>query len=227
MLHVKQSVPDSVQTERAAFAEALNASCEALAKLDRYAEILVEWNQKFNLVSETTLPHIWQRHFLDSAQFMRIAPREAKSLADLGSGAGFPGLVLSIMGIRNVHLVESIGKKANFLRTVIEELKLDTKVLNMRIESIHEIKFDVITARALKPLPQLLKLAKPLMKKDSLCIFLKGQQLDGELTESRKYWRFDHETFSSLSDRSGRVLKITNLNPVAGSQKNAARRNLK
>ena len=128
---------------------------------------------------------------------------------------------------RTCILIESIGKKANFLRAVIEELKLDAKVLQIRIESIHNMKFDVITARALKPLPQLLKLAKPLMKKESICIFLKGQQLDVELTEAGKYWKFEYETFSSLSDRSGRVLKITNLYPIAGSEKHAARRNLK
>jgi 16S rRNA (guanine527-N7)-methyltransferase len=229
MLHVKHRapVPEINQAERTEFAEAMNASREALAKLDRYAELLGEWNQKFNLVAESTLPHIWQRHFLDSAQFLKNASREASSLADLGSGAGFPGLVLSIMGVPNVHLIESTGKKAKFLQAVIDDLKLDAKVLQTRIENIRETKFDIITARALKPLPELLKLAKPLMKKESICIFLKGQQLDVELTESSKYWKFEYETFPSLSDRSGRVLKITSLNPIAGSEKHAARRNSK
>ena len=100
-----------------------------------------------------------------------------------------------------------------------KSLKLNAIVHQVRVESICDIKFDVITARALKPLPELLKLAKPLMKRDSLCIFLKGQQLDAELTDSAKYWRFDYETFPSLSDPSGRVLKIRNLHSSGRWQK--------
>jgi 16S rRNA (guanine527-N7)-methyltransferase len=224
MLHVKQSVPDTSQSGRDEFAKTINASREAFSKLDRYAELLVEWNQRFNLVSDSTLPRVWSRHFLDCAQLLRHIPEGAKSLADLGSGAGFPGLVLSILGMRHVKLIESIGKKANFLRTVIEELKLDATVHQTRIEDMHDMRFDVITARALKPLPQLLELAKPLMKKESLALFLKGQNLAIELTESAKYWRFEYETFPSLSDRSGCVLKITNLTAKSGSEKHAARR---
>jgi 16S rRNA (guanine527-N7)-methyltransferase len=224
-IHVKQSVPEASQSGRDEFAKIMNASREAISKLDRYAELLNEWNQRFNLVAESTLPHVWSRHFLDSAQLIKHIPEGTKSLADLGSGAGFPGLVLSVLGVLHVHLIESIGKKANFLRAVIDDLNLDATVHQTRIEDKHDMKFDVITARALKPLPQLLELSKPLIKKESLCLFLKGQQHGNELTESAKYWRFDHETFPSLSDRSGCVLKITNLRARAGNEKNAARRN--
>jgi len=186
-------------------------SHETALKLDRYVELLREWNAKFNLIADSTFPQIWRRHFLDSAQMMKYMPREAETLADLGSGAGFPGMVISILGFPKTHLIESIGKKATFLRAVVEDLKIAADVHQVRVESLHGIKFDVITARALKPLPQLLKYAKPLMKKESLCLFLKGQQVDVELTEAGKYWKFDCETFQSLSDSSGRVLKIRNI----------------
>jgi 16S rRNA (guanine527-N7)-methyltransferase len=186
-------------------------SHETLEKLDRYAELLGEWNAKFNLIGEKSLPHIWRRHFLDCAQLIKFIPESARSIADLGSGAGLPGIVLSILGAPQVHLIESTGKKANFLREVINELKLNAIVRQMRIESLHNIRFDVITARALKPLPQLLKLSKPLINKDSLCLFLKGQTVHSELTEACKLWKFGAEIFPSLSDASGQVLKICNL----------------
>ncbi len=192
------------------FLRHFSVSYETRGKFERYAELLGEWNEKFNLVAASTIPHIWQRHFLDSAQLLKFIPTDAKMIADLGSGAGFPGLVLSIMGAPHVRLIESIGKKANFLRTVIDELTLDAEVMQARIEET-DLKADVITARALKPLPELLKLSKPLMKKDSLCLFLKGQQLDVELTEAAKYWKFDSETIPSLSDSSGSILIVRNL----------------
>jgi len=212
-------VPEINQSDREEFSRHFPVSHETLKKLDRYAELLIEWNTKFNLVSQTTLPHVWRRHFLDSAQLARFIPEKAKTIADLGSGAGFPGIVLSIMGTSEIHLIESIGKKAVFLREVVKELTLNAIVHQARAESISDTKFDVITARALKPLPELLVLSKPLMKKDSLAIFLKGQSVDGELTEARKYWKFDCEMFHSLSDPSGRVLKIKNLQSSGKWQK--------
>lgn len=204
-------MPELDHAGREEFIRHFPVSHETLSKLDRYAELLAEWNQKFNLIAESTLPQIWRRHFLDSAQLIKFVPEEAKTIADLGSGAGFPGIVLSIISAHEVHLIESIGKKADFLSAVVSELKLNSVVRKIRVESLYNTQFDIITARALKPLPQLLKLSKPLMKKDSLCLFLKGQSVEVELTESRKYWKFDAETIPSLSDPSGRVLKIRNL----------------
>jgi len=204
-------VPKLDASGRTEFLRHFPVSHETAAKLDRYAELLGEWNQKFNLVADSTFPHVWQRHFLDSAQLMNHIPSNAETLADLGSGAGFPGVIISILGFPKVHLIESIIKKANFLRELVKELRLSADVHQVRIESMAGIKFDVVTARALKPLPQLLKYAQPLMKKDSLCLVLKGKQADAELTESAKYWKFNSEIFPSLSDSSGRVIKIRNL----------------
>jgi 16S rRNA (guanine527-N7)-methyltransferase len=187
-------------------------------KFQRYAELLIEWNQKFNLIAPSTLPHIWSRHFSDSAQLFSLIPKKDDLiLTDLGSGAGFPGIVLSLMGIKNIHLIESTGKKANFLRAVIETLDLDATVHQCRIEEIKNFKADIITARALASLRELFTLAAPLLKKDGLCLFLKGQKAEEELTDSQKYWMFDCTATQSLSDPSGSVLAIRNL-------KNAARK---
>lgn len=196
---------------RAEFLKQFPVSHETLAKLDRYAELLAEWSRKFNLVAKSTLPDIWTRHFLDSAQLLKFIPAKAGNIADLGSGAGFPGLVLAIMGAPQVDLIESTGKKADFLRIVADELKLNASVHQSRIEDIRGFRADVITARAVAPLKELIVLANPLMKKDSLCLFLKGRNADAELTESAKYWRFACEKHTSISDPSGSVLILTDL----------------
>jgi 16S rRNA (guanine527-N7)-methyltransferase len=205
------SEPDDDKERTAFFSHFLMVSRETAGKLDRYAALLREWNEKFNLVATSTLPSLWSRHFLDSAQLIKYIPASAKTLADMGSGAGFPGLVLSIMGMPEVHLVESIGKKAAFLQAVIDELGLNTTVHLSRVEALRDLHVDIITARALKPLPELLSLAKPLTRNDSFCLFLKGQHADAELTEARKYWTFACEKTPSLSDPSGSVLKISHL----------------
>jgi 16S rRNA (guanine527-N7)-methyltransferase len=187
-----------------------------LAKLDRYAELLVEWNQMFNLVAASTLPHIWKRHFLDSAQLRRFIPPEAESIADLGSGAGFPGLVLAILGAPKIYLIESVGKKAKFLHEVIDELKVDAVVRHERAEQIKDLKVDIITARACASLNELLTVAKPLAKPDSLYLFPKGQNVDAELTESAKYWTFTHAKRQSISDGSGSVLILKDVKSKNG-----------
>ncbi|MDP9127802.1 MAG: 16S rRNA (guanine(527)-N(7))-methyltransferase RsmG [Pseudomonadota bacterium] len=205
--------------DKVAFLAQFPVSYETAKLLEQYAFLLCDWNEKFNLVATSTLDTLWRRHFMDSAQLLRFIPEKAANIADLGSGAGFPGLVLSILGARGVVLIESTGKKADFLRKVIEDLGLTARVLQERIENITEPKFDVITARALKPLPELLKLAQRLTKKETICLFLKGQKLDAELTESSQWWRFTHQRHVSLSDPSGNVLIIRDL-----QYKNAAPR---
>ena len=189
---------------------------ETILRLDAYRERLIFWNDKMNLVAPSTISQIWVRHFLDSAQLMPLIPEEATSVADLGSGAGFPGLVLSILAKetkKNLHVfaIESTGKKAEFLATVAEELGLEVSVKRERIETIKNLKADIITARALTALPELLKYANRLIKKDSLCLFLKGRKATEELTEAEKYWTFNTTIHKSLSDESGKILVIKNL----------------
>ncbi|MDD3371404.1 MAG: 16S rRNA (guanine(527)-N(7))-methyltransferase RsmG [Alphaproteobacteria bacterium] len=189
---------------------------ETKRNLFRYRDLLVEWNDRINLVAKSTLPDIATRHFLDSAQLMSYIPETALSLADMGAGAGFPGLVLAILAKGQgrklkVYAIESIGKKADFLQAVVDDLGLNVEVRRERVENIHDLKTDVIAARALKALPDLLKYANGLMKKGSFCLFLKGKSLTEELTEAQKYWTFDQEIHQSRSDDSGQILIVKNL----------------
>lgn len=200
----------SNELNKAAFGPC-QVSHEAWAKFESYAALLKEWNEKFNLVASSTLPQLWQRHFMDSAQLFPLLPAHTRCLVDLGSGAGFPGLVLSIMGVPEVHLIESIGKKATFLRAVVQELGLKAVVHQARIESVRDLQADVVTARALTALPTLLSLAKPFMTKESVGLFLKGEKAEAELTQAHKYWTFVCNKNQSLSDPSGVVLQISEL----------------
>ncbi len=214
-----------MEQEKQEFIRLTSAPREAVEKLERYAALLVEWSAKFNLVAPSTLPHIWSRHFLDSAQLYPLVPkRDGLLLADLGSGAGFPGLVLSVMGVENVHLIESTGKKADFLRAVIGELGLDTVVHQQRFEDMVEFRADIITARALASLKELLPMIMPMLRRESLCLFLKGQNVDVELTEAQKCWMFEFEKTQSLSDPSGTVLTVRNLKKDAIKPAKSARK---
>ena len=180
-------------------------------RLEHYAARLVEWNEKFNLVAPSTIPQMWARHFLDSAQLWTHLPAKTQRLVDLGSGAGFPGLVLAILGVPEVHLIESTGKKARFLSLIAEELQLNVTVHAARAEGIKGLKADVVTARAVAALRALLSLANPFMTENSMAVFLKGETVQAELTEARKYWTFSCEPKPSLTSASGTVLTISKL----------------
>lgn len=203
---------DKSDCGKADFIKHFQVPRETVHRLDAYATLLAEWNGKFNLVAASTMPQLWTRHFLDSAQLTAYIPSAAASLVDMGSGAGLPGLVIAILCPQLAcHLIESTGKKADFLRLVAKELALNVVVHQARIEAIRGLEADIVTARALKALPELLSYAKPLLKKDSFCLFPKGQNVDAELTAARKYWTFTVEKHQSLSDSSGSILKIGDL----------------
>ncbi len=205
-----------MNTGKNTFLKFVNVSYETIHRLSLYEEMIISWNQKFNLVSENTISQIWTRHFLDSAQIMKYIPKSAQSLADMGSGAGFPGIVLALLAKEagrelKVFLIESTKKKARFLKAVAEELKIKVTVREERIEDIKDLKADVITARALTALPELLKYANCLKKKETVFLFLKGARYAEELTEASKYWKFAIDIHPSLTDDSGRVLVMKNL----------------
>lgn len=199
-----------------AFIDARGISQAQLSDLEHYRVMLAAANRHMNLVGASTLGDFWRRHFLDSAQLVALAP-DARTWADLGSGAGLPGLVLAILlkpcaGAR-VHLVDSMAKRCRFLSEVVRALALPAEVHCERAERL-ALNVDVVTARACAPLTRLLGFAHPSMGGSSRALFLKGAEVDSEIAEARKSWRFAVTTHASLSDPRGRVVEISELASV-------------
>ena len=188
----------------------LGVSRETIDQFKEYLTLLEKWQPKINLVAQSTLGHAWQRHILDSAQLAAFYPPNTKHILDVGSGAGFPGLVLAIMGGVEVDLVESNQRKAVFLSTVIRLLGLPAKVHNERIETLPNLSADVITARALAPVPKLMKLIENQITADNVCLFLKGASVEDELTNWQSYSNMSVISHPSLSGPNGVVLEIKN-----------------
>jgi 16S rRNA (guanine527-N7)-methyltransferase len=198
------------------FATQANVSRETLARLKAYVGLLQDWNARHNLVSAKSLEDVWHRHVWDSAQLAPLVPQNAKTIADLGSGAGFPGLVLAelLRGRVAVTLFESTRKKCDFLTAAAERMQLPVTIVNARIEAGGLGRFDVVTARALAPLDKLLGYAQQLVDKRTVCLFLKGQSLGAELTEARKSWRMKALQHPSATDPSGVILEVRELSHV-------------
>jgi len=194
-----------------AFRAAIPVSRETTERLSVYAAMLAKWQRAINLVGPGTLSDIWRRHFLDSAQLLPLAPPSVGSWLDLGSGAGFPGLVIAILGQPNVHLVESDGRKCAFLGEVARATGTSVAIHQCRIESAPPMFADVISARALAPLPDLLRLAARFFGLNSTGLFLKGQDVDNDLTEASKSWSMSLERLASRSDPSGVILRVKGL----------------
>jgi 16S rRNA (guanine527-N7)-methyltransferase len=197
------------------FAAATGVSRETLTRFQRYADLLLEWNSRHNLVSPRSLEDLWRRHFWDSAQLLPLVPSAAKTLADLGSGAGFPGLVLAEL-LRNrvrVTLHEATAKKCAFLQAAAAAMELSVSIENSRMEDSAPKAFDAITARACAPLPKLLGYAHPFLGPNSVCLLLKGQNVGSELTEAHKYWKMKVRQIPSLTDPSGVILELRELAP--------------
>ncbi len=200
-------------TDAESFARAAAASPRQMADLERFRELLADWNGKMNLVGPATLDVFWNRHAWDSAQLLLLAP-EAKVWADLGAGAGLPGLVLAILGKGrpgfHAHLVESMAKRCRFLSEVVGELDLPATVHNARAENL-QLAVDIVTARACAPLVRLLGYARPYLKAGALGLFLKGQDVATELEEASRSWEFEADTLPSLSDPRGQVVRVRRL----------------
>jgi 16S rRNA (guanine527-N7)-methyltransferase len=198
-------------------AEALKltpVSRETEARLDRYLDLLREWQIKTNLVAPSTLPNLWTRHVSDSLQLLAIAP-SARIWVDLGSGAGFPGVVLACALAETsgamIHLVERNAKKAAFLR---EALRITQSPGTVHLADIGDIvdrihgPVDCITARAVAPLNQLIGFAEPLVKRGAKALFLKGQDVEAELTEATKYWKIEPKLHSSRTGGHGWIVEL-------------------
>ena len=193
------------------FQAATGVSRETLGMLKLYAGMLTD--SPHNLVAASSMPQLWHRHMLDSAQLVPLIPPKARTLADIGSGAGFPGLVLAIM-LRDrlkVSLFEATRKKAEFLSAVVQRFDLPVIVRNQRAEEVPRQPFDVVTARACAPLPELLAYAQDFQSPRTICLFLKGQNVVGELTEARKSWKMKVQSHPSQTHPLGVVLEIRDL----------------
>lgn len=189
-------------------AAGIDVSRETLERLSTYLELLERWQRAVNLVGVSTLADPWRRHILDCAQLVPHIPATATIVLDLGSGAGLPGLVLALLGISGLHLVESDQRKAQFLREAARITAAPAVIHAVRIEQLQPMTADVVTARALAPLPRLLGLAERFLGPHSLCLFLKGENAARELTAARQSWHMQSELLPSRSASTGVLLKL-------------------
>jgi 16S rRNA (guanine527-N7)-methyltransferase len=201
------------------FARTFSVSRETLDRLDLYANELARWQKAVNLVAPATLSEVWHRHFADSAQLLALAPADARRWLDLGSGAGFPGLVLAILlagrgGTARVTLVESDTRKAAFLREVARQTGAPVDILSIRIEALPTQAslqaVDVVTARALAPLPRLLELAVPVFGANTVGLFLKGREAAAEVAQAQAAGLTEYAIAlaPSVTDREGRIAVV-------------------
>lgn len=196
------------------FQNRTGVSRETLERLEIYSAELYRWNKAINLVSKRTLPEVWQRHFLDSWQLLDAEADLSSRWVDLGSGGGFPALVLAACGVGDMTLVESDIRKGTFLREAARKMDVSVTVLSQRVEACPPQNADIISARAFAPLHRLLEYAEPHLTQSGQLRLLKGQDVEAELTEATKYWTFHIDRRPSLSDAGGTVLTIKDVNRV-------------
>lgn len=202
--------------DAAEFQSLTGVSDAAVADLETFRQRLEAANAHMNLVGPATLPDYWSRHVLDSAQLLDHAP-DALTWADLGAGAGFPGVVLAILlkdrSDAHVWLIDSLGKRCRFLQDVVDELDLPATVIWGRAEE-QDVEVEVVTARAVAAMDKLLGYAQPYFEGGAQGLFLKGEKAEAELTEAWKSWRFEAECLPSRSDPRGRVVKVGSVRRV-------------
>ena len=195
------------------FVKSLNVSRETLNGFYEYETLLTKWNEKINLVSKNTLVDIWERHFLDSGQIIKHVEVSGKRWVDVGSGAGFPGLVVALL-LRDrkidcdLVVVEKNSKKVFFLNEVIRKLNLSVEVVNDKIDNLEPLNADILTARAFSELNNLIEIAFRHRKKEGICLFLKGENYRFELDKTLNYWFFDYDVVDSLSSSSGKIIRV-------------------
>jgi 16S rRNA (guanine527-N7)-methyltransferase len=201
------------------FVHDINVPRETLERLEIYATLLRKWQVRINLIGNATLPELWQRHMLDSAQLIPLAPAmegRQRVWVDLGAGAGFPGLVIAIMTGDEVHLIEANAKKCAFLREVARATGAANAIIHdCRIEDVGPLSVDVVVARAFAPLDKLMGYAAPYFGPQTTGLFLKGQSLDDELDIATKYWNIEADQLPSRSDNKGRILRVRSVQRAA------------
>ncbi len=195
-----------------------NVSRESRQKIEAYVKLLLQWQQRINLIGPATVDSVWERHICDALQLLPLLPPDTRVIAELGSGAGIPGLVVAMACGLEAHLYESNGKKAAFLREAARQSGTRAVVHNVRLETLRNERdlpqVQCVVARALAPLPLLLHYAEPFLSRGSMGLFHKGQDVDAELTEATKYWRMVVGKHASQCDSRGVILEIQEANRV-------------
>lgn len=184
-------------------------SHETEEKLTWYVDLLLKWNKKINLISESTVEDLWMRHILDSAQIIRFIVDKSQTILDIGSGAGLPGIVLNILGIENVWLVDSDQRKCSFLMEVSRLLELKAQVINNRIEKVEEVNIKIITCRGFTSINNIF-IQTQKIKRDKMLLF-KGKNYKNEIAEALQKWDFEYITYPSITNCSSYILDITNV----------------
>ncbi len=185
-----------------------------IKNLEDFVLLLLAENDNFNFIGKSTIENLWQRHILDSAQLLRFIPNQNIKFADLGSGAGFPGIILSILGLKEIHLIEKSFRKSEFLRRSKLFSKNRVFVHQSKLEELSNLEFDCILSRALAPLDKLLSYSEKFLKKDGYCLFLKGKNLPQEIELAKKIFQFDYETHQSLTSDESNIIKISNISKL-------------
>jgi 16S rRNA (guanine527-N7)-methyltransferase len=201
-----------VQPEASRILDRFDVSRESRPRLELYVDLLLTWQKRINLIGPATAGVVWERHILDSLQLLPLLPKGTRTIAELGSGAGIPGLVVAIAADLDVHLYESNGKKAAFLREAARRTGTRAHVHMVRLETLRTEQalptVDCVLARALAPLPLLLDYAEPFLARGAVGLFHKGQDIDAELTEATKYWKLNVTKHMSLCDSRGVILEV-------------------
>jgi len=213
-MRLAQLIPNTVSQSQWA---ALDVSRESLTRLEALVSVAAAWQERINLISPSTLPEIWQRHVLDSAQLVPLLPKNTMKIADLGSGGGFPALVLAAVQKAEVHMFEANAKKVAFLEEALRQMGVSGKVHRQRLaQNIAPANMpvvQVVTARAFAPLTELLGYAAPFMARGAIGLFHKGQDIDTELTAAAKAWNITALKHSSLTDSRAVILEVKELTP--------------
>ncbi|MDX1975036.1 MAG: 16S rRNA (guanine(527)-N(7))-methyltransferase RsmG [Rickettsiales bacterium] len=204
--------------------ERIDVSRETFDRLKLYCDLLLKWQAKINLISNDTIPDVWTRHFLDSLQLTQHISNREMTIVDMGSGAGFPALVLAICGYKNIHCIESDAKKIAFLQEVSRITKSPVTLHHGRIEAQALPVADMVCARALADLDRLLVYSEAFVSRETICLFPKGKNYANELDNAKQHWSFEHVILPSITDPEAVILKLSNIQKRASHDKNPIHR---
>ncbi len=186
-------------------------SANQIKSLEDFVILLLQENDKFNFIGKSTVDNVWERHILDSAQLLKFIDNKNVKFADFGTGAGFPGMVLSMLGIKEIHLVEKAFRKTEFLRRAKLLSQNRVFIHQSKLEELSNLEFDCIVSRALAPLDKLLGYTKKFLKKDGYCLFLKGKNLEQEIELAKKTFQFEYELHRSQTSQESNIIKISKI----------------